>query len=320
MLSRVANSLYWMSRYLERAEHTARVLDVNLVLMLDQAPEYAEQRWDRLLRSLRSSTIEGSSDDPQQITQALIFDRDMHQSIVAMLANARDNARQVRNLLSSEMWEQVNQLYLQVSNATTSDDIWDGRTHALFRSIIEGVQLFQGITEATMRQDEGWHFLRIGRFLERANATIALLDAYFTDHEGSDLLASRYGYLDWVGLLKSRTAFEAYCQVYTADLQPERIAAFLLLSSEFPHSVRFAIERVQVALATVARLTNARKSGQIDRVAGRLRAAFDFAQIDEIIANDLHVFLGDVQLQCTQLHTLLRDVYFQPPIEAVLAS
>jgi uncharacterized alpha-E superfamily protein len=319
MLSRVANSLYWMSRYLERAEHTARVIDVNLVLMLDQAPVYAGQRWDRLLRSLRADQPEQTTDDPQKIAQALIFDRSLPLSIVSMLTTARDNARQVRNQLSSEMWEQINRLYLEV-NGSVTDDIWDGRTHALFRSVKEGVQLFHGITDATMRQDEGWHFLRVGRFLERANATIALLDAYFGDRAASEQPDIRHDYLDWVSLLKSRTAFEAYCQVYTADLQPERIAAFMLLNLEFPHSVRFAAARMHVALSTLARLTNARKSAQIERVAGRLHATFDYTQIEEIMSSDLHAFLQDVQRQCEQLHTLLHEVYFQPPIDAVLAS
>jgi uncharacterized alpha-E superfamily protein len=319
MLSRVANSLYWMSRYLERAEHTARVIDVNLVLMLDQAPMHAGQRWDRLMRSLRIDQSEHSPDDPQNIAQALIFDRSMPLSIVSMLTTARDNARQVRNQLSSEMWEQINRLYLQV-NGSVTDDIWDGRTHALFRSVKEGVQLFHGITDTTMRQDEGWHFLRVGRFLERANATITLLDAYFADRAASEQPAIQHEYLDWVSLLKSQTAFEAYCQVYTADLQPERIAAFMLLNSQFPHSVRFAAERLHSALSTIARLTNARKSAQIERVAGRLHAAFDYAQIDEIMAGDLQAFLQDVQRQCGQLHSLLHEVYFEPPIEAVLVS
>lgn len=319
MLSRVANSLYWMSRYLERAEHTARVIDVNLILMLDQAPAYASRRWERLLRSLRLGLPEQAPDDPQRIAQALIFDRSTPLSIVSMLGSARDNARQVRNQLSSEMWEQINRLYLQASSAN-SDDIWAGRAHALLRNIIEGSQLFQGITEATMRQDEGWHFLRVGRFFERASATLALVDAHFADNLLGDNPETPNSYLDWVSLLKSRTAFEAYCQVYTADLQPERIVSFLLLSSKFPHSARFAVEQIQVALTTIAQLNNTRKAAQLERVAGRLRATFDYAQIDELIEGDLHTQLQEVLSQLGQLHTLMQQIYFQPPIETVLAS
>lgn len=319
MLSRVASSLYWMSRYLERVEHTARVVDVNLVLMLDQAPAYADLRWHRLLRSLAVSLPDSTASEPAKIVQTLLFDRDMSQSIITMLALARNNAREVRNQLSSEMWEQINQLYLEVSSATI-DDVWGGQTHALFRRIKEGTQLFHGITEATLRQDEGWHFVQVGRFLERAEATITLLDAYFKDGAASEQEGLASSYLDQVSLLKSRTAFEAYCQVFTADLQPDRIAGFLLLSAKFPHSVRFAADRIQSALQTIAELTNSRKNGQIDRCAGRMRATLDYTQIDEIMADDLLLFLQDIRRQFTQLHTLLHETYFQPPIQAVLAS
>lgn len=319
MLSRVASSLYWMNRYLERIEHTARVIDVNLVLMLDQAPAYADQRWNRSLRSLHVSLNEPTLSEPQKIVETLMFDRNMPQSMIAMLGMARDNARQVRNQLSSEMWEQINQLYLELSRATI-DDIWDGQTHALFRRIKEGVQLFHGITEATMRQDEGWHFLRIGRFLERAEATTALLNSYFSERDPRDEIGLSHEYLDLVSLLKSRTAFEAYCQVYTADVRPDRIAGFLLLSAKFPHSVRFAADRIQSALQTIGELTNTRRNGAIDRCAGRVRATLDYAQIDEIMEAGLLLFLDDVQRQFEQLHTLLHETYFQPPLQAVLAS
>lgn len=319
MLSRVASSLYWMSRYLERVEHSARVIDVNLVLMLDQAPADADLRWHRLLRSLAVSLPESVAAEPAKIVQTLMFDRDTPQSIIAMLVLARSNAREVRNQLSTEMWEQINRLYLEVSSAAI-DDVWDGQTHALFRRIKEGAQLFHGITEATMRQDEGWQFVQVGRFLERAEATITLLQAYFGERNTTDLESFDGDYLDQVSLLKSRTAFEAYCQVYTANLQPDRIAGFLLLSAKFPHSVRFTADRIQGALQTIAEQTSARKNGQIDRSAGKMRATLDYAQIDEIMAGDLLLFLGDVQRQLRQLHALLQATYFQPPIQAILAS
>lgn len=316
MLSRVAQSLYWMSRYLERVEHTARIIDVDLVLMLDQVPAEPRLRWGRLLRSLQISLPDEVLYEPQRLVEMLMFDRDTPNSIIAMLGRARDNARHVRNQLSTEMWEQVNQLYLEV-NGATSADIWSGQTHALFRSIKEGVQLFHGITEATLRRDEGWHFMRVGRFLERAEGTTALLGAYFYESDGTEVEGRAY--LDLVSLLKSRTAFEAYCQVYTADLQPERIAAFLLLSMEFPHSVRFAAQQVQLALQTMSDPTHARNSAQLYRVAGRLWATLEYAQVEEITAAGLLPFLQEMQDQFMQMHGLLHKTYFQPPLQAVLA-
>ncbi len=319
MLSRVASSLYWMSRYLERVEHTARVIDVNVVLMLDQAPADADLRWERLMRALYLHLPDSAPAEPQRIVQALLFDRNAPHSLLTMLAMARDNARQVRNQLSSEMWEQVNQMYLELSRSTMTD-IWSGEAHALFRDVKESVQLFHGITEATMRRDEGWHFMRIGRFAERAEATIALLNAYFSERDrGSGEAGVNRDYLDLMSLLKSRTAFEAYCQVYTADLQPERIAAFLLLSATFPHSVRFSAEQIHTALLTIAEETRARHSEPINRRAGRIRATLDYEQIDEIMERGLLPFLQDVRGQFNALHGLLSESYFQPPLQTVLS-
>jgi uncharacterized alpha-E superfamily protein len=320
MLSRVANSLYWMSRYLERAEHTTRVVDVNLVQMLDQSPTHAEQRWNRMLTSLVVSLPDLAAHDPQSIMKALTFDRSSPTSIISMLGNARDNARQVRAQLSSEMWEQLNRLYLQLLQIS-NDEQWHAQPHALFRTIKEGLLLFQGITDSTMPRSEGWLFLQVGRFLERGGATAALLDAYMQAPPVPDgQVATGREYLDWVSLLKSQTAFEAYCQVYTADLRLPWVASFLLLDADFPHSVRFSVGQVQSALAAISRVTSERNGVQIERLVGRLRARLEYDQIDELIAGDLHEHLREIQRQCAQLHSLIKDLYLQPPLQAVLVS
>ncbi len=320
MLSRVAESLYWMSRYLERVEHTARLVDANVVLALDQAPAFAEQRWARLLASLHAIPPEGPI-GARSMTDALTFDRSNKASIITSLGAARDNARQVREQISSEMWEQINRLFLQVSQIGI-DDIWNMQPHAFFRDVKEGAHLFQGLTDATMNQGEGWHFMELGRFIERASATVALLDAQFahynTAEDGVERPQAMNQYLDWVGFLKSRTAFEAYCQVYTADLQPERIAEFLLLNPEFPHSLRFAAGRINSALQAIMRVTASRRSGQAERLAGRLRATLEYAQIDEILSDDIQAYLADMQEQCAQIHRTIHEVYFAPPLAAVL--
>ncbi len=318
MLSRDADTLYWMSRYLERAEHTARLIDVNLVLMLDQSPAQASRRWERLLGSLHTPPPETQPDDPRAITELLTFDRSNRSSIMSALETARNNARQVRELISSEMWEQINRLYLQVSHVAI-DDVWNLELHTFFRSIREGVHLFQGIADATMSHGQGWRFIELGRSLERASKTAALLDAYFGDYLHAPEQHNRVGdLLDWVGLLKSRTAFEAYCQVYTADVRPERVAEFLLLNAEFPQTIRFALRRAQAALEAIGKETGARNAASLERVLGRLRVELDYAQIDEILAGDLHAYLANIQRQCEQVHTLVQQVYIAPPLESIL--
>ncbi|HJQ31116.1 MAG TPA: alpha-E domain-containing protein [Pyrinomonadaceae bacterium] len=320
MLSRVADSLYWTSRYLERAEHTARLIDVGLNLMLDQSASAVERRWGRLLDSLHAPPALTGSSDAHRITEAMTFDPSNEVSIVSCVAAARENLRQVREQISSEMWEQLNTLYLQVRE-TRLERIWGASTHEFFRSVKEGAHLFQGITDATMNHGEGWQFIQVGRYIERAGATSTLLGVY-----AGELLAAENpdaaprNYLDWVGLLKACTAFEAYCKVYTADLRAERVVEFLLLNAECPRSVRFAADAVQASFQSIAEATGARKSGRVNRLAGRLRASLGFGQIDEIMEAGLRPYLNDVRRQCAQIHEAILQTYVAYSVETALAS
>jgi uncharacterized alpha-E superfamily protein len=320
MLSRVADSLYWMSRYLERAEHTARLIDVGLNLMLDQTPAEAERRWGRLLTSLHAPPLVSGADNAYQITQAMTFEVTNESSIVACMAVARENLRQVREQISSEMWEQLNRLFIYIKS-TNINDIWNVGPNEFFRVVKEGSHLFQGITDSSMNHGEGWQFIQLGRFIERATATAILLDLYFKEFvNGPGQQTKMSSYLDWVGLLKSCTAFEAYCKVYTADLRPERIAEFLLLNAECPRSIRFSAEIIHNAFRSLAENGRASKTGRVNRLSGRLRAALSFSQIDEIMENSLHDYLNDIQRQCAEIHTAIQKTYVVYPIESALAS
>src|SRR2546425_12010276 len=166
-----------MSRYVERPEHPGRLIDVQLNQMLDQAGGDENLRWQRLLRSLRTSLPAGEI-DAYSITRLLTFDETNTSSIVSGIAAARENARQVRERISSEMWEQLNRLFLQMKDPVM-EEIWHAEPHAFLTRVKEGIHLFQGITDATMNHSEGWYFIRVGRFLERATATAALLNVQF---------------------------------------------------------------------------------------------------------------------------------------------
>jgi uncharacterized alpha-E superfamily protein len=319
MLSRVADSLYWMSRYLERAEHTARLIDVQLSQMLEDAGADADLRWQRLLRSLRVSLdIQTGAYD---ITYSLIFDQDNPSSIVSCIAAARENARQVREQISSEMWEQLNLLFLQVKQ-TTMEQIWSAEPHKFLTSVKEGIYLFHGLLDATMSHSEGWHFIRVGRFLERATSTAALLDGHFAVFpiEEAQYESEPLGYLSWVGLLRSCASFEAYCKVHTAVIRPAQVVEFLLLNADAPRSVRFACARMQDGLQAIAKTTNTRNSGRVERLTGRLRASLDYYQIDEILSDDMHAYLESIQRQCVLIHSGLYQVYLAYPIEVALTS
>lgn len=321
MLSRVADSLYWMSRYLERAENAARLIDVHLNLRLDQSPKVAGSRWERLAASLQTPL--SSQDDPEddfKMVAWLTFDLSNSNSIVSCIGAARENARQVREQISSEMWEQLNQLHLSVRPAN-SEEIWLAQPHQFFQSVKDGAYFFQGITDSTMNHGEGWHFIQIGRYIERIRLLGSLLDTHFsTFYQEPDYVIGADHYLEWVGVLQGCAAFESYRKVYTADVTPNRVAEFLLLNPEFPHSVCFSITRLQDALNGYAEATETRKVGRVYRVVGRLRAALDFDQIDEIMAGGLHNYLLDLQEQCIQMHDALYKMCIDYPVESALTA
>ena len=187
--------------------------------------------------------------DPFEITHALAFDRFNNSSLISSLRLARDNARQVREQISTEMWDHLNRLYLRLA-PVTMHDVWGGESpSAFFRDTVEELHMLEGVTYSTMRHGEGWHFIQLGRYIERAQLVSRLLDLHFDAVPGARPMPQ---YLDWIVLLKSCTAFEAYCKVYTANIQRDRIAEFLLFDAEFPHSVRFSVDRLTQALAQIA--------------------------------------------------------------------
>ena len=319
MLSRVADSLYWMSRYLERAEHTARLMDVDLQLRLDQSPESSTSRWLRLIEALQVPASLVGTADGTSLADTLTFNRLNPSSIVSCISGARENLRHVREQCSTEMWEQLNRLYLQMLG-NRPEGTWILESHLFFRSVQEGAQLFQGVTDSTMSHGEGWHFIQLGRFVERTDALAGLIGSHFSRlSHPPDQAAEGTEYLEWVGLLKSCAAFEAYCKTYSAELRPLRVAEFLLLNPEFPHSVRFSVESVHAALRLLGELTD-RKIAQPVRLAGRLRAALSFSQIEEVMADGAYLYLENVRRQCGQIHTAIQQIYFDYAIESTLTA
>ena len=318
MLSRVADSLYWMSRYLERAEHTARLVDVELQLWLDQSPEAGAGRWRFLLEALRTPPAKGAV-DPTQLVNTLVFSRTNASSIVSCIATARENLRHVREQCSSEMWEQLNRLYLQVMEARP-EEAWMLKSHGFFRAVQEGAQLFQGITDGTMSHGEGWQFIQLGRYVERTDTLASLVATHFKRvGQPADQAVESAEYLEWVGLLRACVAFEAYCKACTAEIRPLRVAEFLLLNPEFPHSVRFSVDRVNAALHVIGDLTE-RRAKLPTRIAGRLRAQLSFSQIEEVMTQGAHAYLENVRSECAQIHAAIHQIYFDYAIESEMAS
>jgi uncharacterized alpha-E superfamily protein len=321
MLARVADSLYWMSRYLERAEHTARLLDVHLNLVPDISQPESAQRRARLLQSLWVTPPgESPVQSDYQLFDFITFDHTNSHSILACIAAARENIRQVREQVSTEMWQQINELYIFVRNSHM-DEIWNDRPSAFLHTIKQGSHLFQGITDSTLSHGQGWHFIQVGRYIERVVRIVSLLrvETQALDLAG-DAQAVSSQYAHWLGLLKCCTAFEAYSKVYTAHVEPYRVLEFLTLNAEFPHSICFGVQGIQSALDAIADSTETHRGARVYRLAGRLRALLDYGHIDEIIADDLEAYLSDIELQCSRLHGALYQMYITYPIEEKLAA
>ena len=330
MLSRVADSLYWMSRYLERAEHTTRLFDVNLNLMLDETSTRADRRWERMLHALGHPDGIRRDADLSELTQALCFDANHKSSILCCIISARENSRHVREQISSEQWHRLNSLYLQVTRFQRRPD---GKSDGMreiagadqptefLQQVMEGVHQFQGVSDSTMSHGEGWHFIQVGRYIERATATAMLLEAYHGDlWKEPDRIPEANEYLEWMGLLRSATAFEAYCKVYTADLTPDRILEFLLLDKEFPHSLRFSIDALQRALEAIQAGSGKSRAEPLRNLAGRLQSSLNYSSVDEILAGDVVAYLRDIKRQCRGIHGMIYELYVDYSIQAALAG
>lgn len=328
MLSRVADSLYWMSRYLERAEHTTRLLDVNLNLMLDESSTSSDHRWQRLLLALGRPKKVKWEGDPYALARTLTFDTSIKSSVVSCILAARENARHVREQISTEQWHRLNLLYLEVTSPELKQSVQidaaaktDEGPTAFLQQVMDAVHQFQGVTDSTMSHGEGWQFIQVGRFLERASATTLLLEAYHEDLWAQpERSAEANEYLEWMGLLRSATAFEAFCKVYTADLTPDRILEFLLLDPEFPHSLRFSIDRLQESLQAIQLQSGKTRAEELNRIAGRLSASLGFASLDEILVGDVVGYLRGIQRQCQAIHETIYHLYVDYSIQAALAG
>lgn len=292
------------------------MINVRLNLMLERESQSEDLDWGRVGRLLGLEESKDSARPVEEWSASLLHDASNRSSIVASIVAARENARQVREQISSEMWEQLNRLFHAVRRS--SPDVWSA--HDFLQSVKDSAHLFQGITDSTMTHGEGWQFIQAGRFMERAVAVSTLVGAHFREFLRPGQPAAERVYLEWIGLLRSCTAFEAYCKVYTADVRPERVAEFLILHPSFPHSVRFSAEALERAIQEIGREARSRRSARIERMAGRLRATIGFGQIDEIMSGGLEPYLAELLRQCGQVHSSLYQTYVSYPIEAALEA
>ena len=296
MLSRTADHLFWMARYMERAENTARMLDVNYqTSLLPQSEHMDKQGWEGLL-SISELTL-GFSEKYSEVTARNVMDfmvRDAENgsSILSCLRAARENARAVRGTLTTEVWETQNQTWLEF-NRLLGEGAFERDPGNFFEWVKFRSHLSRGVTVGTMLQDEALHFLRIGTFLERADNTARLLDVKFQalagDYFGADNVkeSQEVDFYHWSAILRSVSGFEIYRKVYRNVIRPERVAELLILRPDMPRSLAASLNEVVANLQLVAN----EQSSDTLRLAGRLQANLKYSRIDDILAKGLHAYL-----------------------------
>jgi uncharacterized alpha-E superfamily protein len=296
-----------------------RQLDVTMSLMLDTSDTSAEMRWQRMMTSLGKVTELDWNEDLEAMARKLVFDSLNHASVTFCVNGARENARQVREEISSEQWQRLNRLFHQMHSPQAQAQFRTSINDYL-ASVLDGIHLFKGVSDTTMIHGQGWQFIRLGRYLERAYATATLLEVYQADlFHAAEREHSGYQYLELVGLLRCCTSFEAYCQVYTADLSPDRILEFLLLNRDFPHAIRYCVDGIRHAIESIQRTGGRRPPDELTAVIGRLHAQLGYTNIAEIITGDTGAFLHAIREQSMRIHELIYRYYVDYSIQSALA-
>ena len=302
MLSRVANSLYWMSRYLERAENAARIVDVNLQLLLD-----VRDLDDKALAHYWVPIVQSTGDEEtffklhnkatgQTVTEFMVFETENPNSIVSSAAQSRENARMVRDQITTELWEELNRLYLFLKSPRARD-VWRYSPFEFLQEVKARSLHLQGLTSATVMQNEGWHFMQVGKYLERADKTTRILDVRHQSlpAKGRPKTVSQADALEWSAVLRSCSAWDAYKAIHSADVNPALVAEFLLLSEDFPRSVEFCVANLNSALRNISGVPEGRFSNTAEKLCGRLVAELQFSTIDDIFDHGLHDYLDLLQ-------------------------
>jgi uncharacterized alpha-E superfamily protein len=311
MLSRVANSIYWLSRYIERAENVARFVDVNLHMILD-LPTGSTEQWAPLVIITGDDRLFGAQYGAarrENVIQFLTFDTQNPNSILSCLRAARENARTVREVISSEMWEQINTSYLMVNNAALNGRMMES-PYNFFSEVKKASQLLDGITDATMSHGEGWHFYRLGHLLERADKTSRLIDVkYFMLLPSVADIGTPLDDIQWTAVLRSASAFEMYRKRH-GHIAPEQIVDFLLLDREFPRSINYCLINADESLHAISGTPVGMFHNTAEQHLGQLRGELAYTHVRQIIAKGLHEFLDALQSKLNLIDQSIFDSFF----------
>ncbi len=321
MLAREADAMFWIGRYVERAEATARIVDVQYHSELEGAFPLAQggesdpdALWGPILAISGDADLFVDQHADGQIERNVLdffaFSRENGNSIASCVTRARENARGVREMLSSEMYESLNMFYLEVTRWDV-DKILASSPHSFFTQVKNASHLFHGITDRTLPIDEARAFLEVGMFLERADKTARILDVKYHILLGDGEMGETLDQHQWTAVLKSVGAFEAFRKANRFGITPAKVVSFLVRNTAFPASVSYAITRVDRALRQISGSKGQPAANRAERLVGRLRADLSFITTDEIIELGLHQFLDQVQIRCNEIGNAISEAYLR---------
>ncbi len=314
MLSRVADSAYWMSRYVERAENISRFINVNFSLILDQQLEGHEQ-WEPLVHITGDYELfkekygEANGDN---VIEFLTFDKDYPNSIFSCVRSARENARTIREAISSEMWEYLNRLYLKVRDrAQRKREVLSNEANQFFTEIRLAGNLFDGITDNTLTHNEAWHFCRLGRLLERADKTSRMLDVkYFILLPSLADIGTPFDELQWSALLRSASAYEMYRKRY-GRITPDNVIRFLILDHEFPRAMLYCVTKSEESLHDITGTPMGAYANYAEQKLGSLRSDLAFTSAKDIINRGLHEYIDLFQDNLNGVDAAIYKTFFE---------
>ncbi len=311
MLGRIANTIYWMNRYLERAENYARFMDVNYNLSLELPPNQSEQ-WKPLilitgdwkLYQALNEKVEKSN-----VIYFLTFDENNPNSIYNCILNARENARAIRPEITKEVWEQINALYFLVKDGLEKKIHTTNDLRGFFSEIKNGCQLVYGMYDATISRNEGWNFGKLGQALERADKTSRVLDTkYHLLLDSPQSIGFSLDLVQWTALLKSVSAYDMYRKKY-GKLTPSNIAKFLILDKEFPRSILACLISAEQSLIALSR-NHHEINSTTQKKLGALKSKLQYTDIEDIINSGMHEYLDDIQFKLNDISSAIYNSFF----------
>jgi uncharacterized alpha-E superfamily protein len=315
LLARYAECIFWLARFVERAENLARILEVHESYARDRS---GARDWYTIVQLNADEERFAEKHDTASAKNVIRFylsDRENPTSIVNAVSNARENGRTLRPLISTEMWVQLNVFYNRLI-AIDDRELTPGALSPLLNDIKEACQTFTGITEGTFYRDQAWYFYRLGRYIERADQTTRLLDSkYYVLMRDTDI-ANMVNTGQWLALLRAASGYHAFRLLHQNDLTPWRIAAFLLFNPSFPRSVFLCVREVDSAFTGLKSRYNLRGGNDVAEGLDQLRSILGTRSIEEVLGGGLHEFLDFIQRYLMTITDRLGAAFFgHPPVE-----